>query len=128
MGTIIHDVIVVTSWDEKALKLAHSFCVGKAATFSAFPHADNWSQIVSPIIPGLVNGYATFIVAPDGSKEGWDTSDSGDGLRTAIVAELKKFRFDDGSSPLDWIHVRFGDDMGSGDDAVVVQNHEWRDQ
>jgi hypothetical protein len=33
---------------------------------------------VSEVVVAPVNGYASFMVAPDGSKEGWGASDTGD--------------------------------------------------
>jgi len=34
----------------------------------------------------IINGYSTFVLAPDGSKEGWADSDLGDRAREAFVS------------------------------------------
>ena len=46
---------------------------------------------------------------PDGSKEGWDTSNQGDDLRQRFIEELAKDNFNDGSSPWDWVEVGYGE-------------------
>ena len=50
------------------------------------------------------------MVAPDGSKEGWSESCKGDAQRAALIEFMDTFRFEDGSSPLAWVEVQFGDD------------------
>ena len=32
-----------------------------------------------------VNGYTTYVFAPDGSKEGWDSSEQGDNCRNMFI-------------------------------------------
>lgn len=80
MGTIHHHAILVTGWDE-SLDKAHQKAV------EIFP----W---VSGISPEGRNGYRTFFIPPDGSKEGWEDSDKGDVRRKAFfkfLGEQKRF-------------------------------------
>lgn len=65
---------------------------------------------VSAIHSAPINDYDSFAVFPDGSKEGWNESDLGDAQRFAFKAYLHRQRWSDGSSPLDWVEVFFGDD------------------
>ena len=97
MGYMRHHAIVVTSWSDEHIVAAHS--VAKTL-FSA----------VSEIITSPVNRYKSFMVAPDGSKEGWDDSNSGDGRRANFVMWLDGQRFEDDSSPLAWAEIQYGDD------------------
>lgn len=59
-----------------------------------------------PVV-GLVNDSVSFAFLPDGSKEGWDTSDLGDEARRRLVEVLESFRYEDGSSPVRYIEVSY---------------------
>jgi len=64
----------------------------------------------------------SFAVFPDGSKEGWPESNEGDTKREMFRAYLNRQRWRDGSSPLDWAEVQYGDD--EGDNKVVAHEAE----
>ena len=98
MGWQVHHAIVVTSWDEKLLAEAHT----KASEI--FPQ-----EQVLPVSGESMNGYCSFMVAPDGSKEGWPQSDTGDARRQAFKAWLKTQEYEDGSSSLDAVEVAYGE-------------------
>lgn len=68
-----------------------------------------WQPLIVGPVGSITNDYWTFAFLPDGSKEGWDTSDRGDEYREQFE-DLFSFRYEDGSSPFDVVHVRFGDD------------------
>lgn len=97
MGYMRHHAIVVTSWKGELLKRAH-----KAAV--------ELGMSVSGITDEVTNGYRSFLIAPDGSKEGWTTSDNGDAQRAQLLDWLDAQRYDDDSTPLEWVVVQFGDD------------------
>jgi len=97
MGYNVEHAIVVSSWDKTLLRKAHK----KASAI--FPH-------VSELVAHVANGGASFLVPPDGSKEGWDESADGDQRRVQFVAWLDKQRYDDGSTSLRWIEVLYADD------------------
>jgi hypothetical protein len=46
------------------------------------------SNLCSPIIHSRTNGYSWLFIAPDGSKEGWSTSDDMDAKREKIRRTL----------------------------------------
>lgn len=75
MGWIRHHGIVVTGSGER-IESAH------AMALTIFP-------TVSPLLPGRMNGYASFFVPPDGSKEGWKDSQDGDNERDRFIAWLQ---------------------------------------
>ena len=56
-----------------------------------------------------VNGMVTVILAPDGSKEGWSDSDTGDRLREEFIEYLGTYNYEDDSSPWDWVEVEYGE-------------------
>jgi hypothetical protein len=99
MGYMRHHAIIVTSWDVERLELARD----RAADIGLKP---------TRITPEAVNGYQSFMVPPDGSKEGWEESDVGDDARAALVSYLRAQECEDGSSYLSWVEVMFGDDDG----------------
>lgn len=100
MGYMRHHAVLVTSWDTEKLDAAHS------TAESLVP------GLVSPIVKGRVNTEESFFIAPDGSKEGWDTSNEGDEQRAAFIAWLREQEWGDGSSPFAWALVQYGDDEG----------------
>lgn len=97
MGTIIHHSIVVASWDLSALCAAHQI-------------AHSLGLQPSALQTGALNGYCSFFVPPDGSKEGWPESDRGNERRAQFKRWLVAFREADGSSALEWVEVAFGND------------------
>jgi hypothetical protein len=109
MGYMRHHAIIGTSFDVELLNQAHD----KAAELG---------MSVTPIIGGATNGYYTFLVGPDGSKEGWRESDRGDAQRADFVLWLDAQRHKDDSSNLDWAEVQYGDD--DADNRVVRDDAE----
>lgn len=97
MGYMRHHAIVVTSGIGDFIEKAH------AKAEYCFP----W---VSPISPSAINGYQSFFVPPDGSKEGWEDSDLGDVNRKLFFEWLESQQYGDDSSPFDWVCVQYGDD------------------
>lgn len=97
MGYMRHHAIIVTSWNEKAIEQAHQ-------------RARDLFPFVTEITPPSINNYRTFLVPPDGSKEGWDESDAGNTRRALFIEWLDAQRHDDNSTPLRWVEVQYGDD------------------
>lgn len=108
MGYTVHHTICVTSCLRSLLNKAHAAAVSSGAQ-------------VSPIVDGVVNDVASFLVAPDGSKEGWEESDVGDKRRAEIKAWLRAQAYDDGSNSLSWFEVEHPEDG-----APRVVDHQTR--
>lgn len=107
MGYMRHHAIVVTGYEpDNHDRVADAY--GKAVSLGLN---------VSNVIESPVNGYRSFLVAPDGSKEGWDDSDAGDKRRDAFVDWLRSL--EDGW--LAWAEVRYGDDDGQ---AAVIRGSD----
>ncbi len=98
MGYMRHHTIVVTSSMSTLIRLAHKRAI------------DLLGELVSPIILGVVNGYESFFVAPDGSKEGWQESIDADTSRDKLIKYIEEQKYEDGSSSIKYVEVYFGDD------------------
>lgn len=101
MGYIRHHAIIVTGtygdWIDRAHNKANKLFAEKQ---------------VSPILEPSINATRSFFIGPDGSKEGWDDSDTGDKQRKKFIQWLNEQRYDDHSSLLSWAEVLYGDDAG----------------
>lgn len=95
MGYMRHHAIVVTTWDAKKINAARDEAV-------------RLGNVCTLVCPSPSNGYQSFLVVPDGSKEGWPESDKGDGARAAFIGWLSAQDYEDGSSPYDWVEVVYG--------------------
>lgn len=110
MGQILHHAIVVTSWKDALLEEAHRV-------------AGQYNEHVSPISAETVNGYRSFCVFPDGSKEGWQQSREGNEGRNALIKWMNEHKYEDGSTALSWVEVAYNElDDRNG---AVVQRHAW---
>lgn len=104
MGYFRHDAIAVTSFNEPDVKKAHA-------------KAEEIGLSVTPISAVVVNGYCSFMICPDGSKEGWSESNEGNEQRAAWIDWAKT---EGQSLCLDWIHISFG-----GDDPDQAAIHDY---
>jgi hypothetical protein len=118
MGYIQHHAIVITDWSKKGIDKAYE----KAnEVFSAAWDREVFVRggeipCISPIIEGAANSQYTFMIAPDGSKEGWGTSDNYDLARKEFLDWLN-------SSDLycDYVEITFGGDYNR---AKVVRHKD----
>lgn len=106
MGYIMHHAIIVTSWDytcEQGKELLAETARQKAIEIFG-------TALVSPMIDSPLNGYKTFFVAPDGSKEGWDDSNEGDKRRAEFKIWLRAQADAPGDNHYDWVEICYGGD------------------
>lgn len=99
MGMFKHHAVLVTCWSQKTAKRARR----KARRL--------FRELVSKIVESPLNGFWTFFVAPDGSKEEWDESFAYDRRRAAFVAWLRR-QASEHNTLLDWVEVQYGDEFG----------------
>jgi hypothetical protein len=102
MGITRNDAVIVTA------RRGHENMPDVEAFRESMP-AEFRPLLVGPI-PAVVNNNITYFFAPDGSKEGSDTSDEGDGWRQLFI-DLFGFRYPDGSTPFQVVAVRYGGDQ-----------------
>lgn len=106
MGYIRHNAIIVTGH--------HDSNPLYNTTQKAHDKAVELGLLVTPIVQGKSNGYSSFLICPDGSKEGWDTSDEFDVKRAEWLKWIKTI-----SIFINYVHISYG-----GDDAETVIVHE----
>lgn len=86
MGYIRHQAVIaiVSDWDsdKKAIEAIEALRVRMTANTSGVPDC-----ILGPCKG--VNGYLTYVYAPDGSKERWATSDDSNDFRAEFMAAVK---------------------------------------
>lgn len=116
MGYMVHHAIIVTCWDHDRLSKLRDEIVSEAVKRGLAP-------LVGPFVESVVNGYCSFLIAPDGSKEGWAHSDDGDAFRDWVVALMESQVYDDGSTWLDWCEVQYGDEDGV---QGMVRASDWQ--
>ena len=108
MGYMIHHAILVTSDDENQIREAHQKLT--EISINTQPILGAGGVWVSPISPKTTNGYQSFFVSPDGSKEGWDQSYMGDRFRDEAIKILNSFAYEDKSTSIKYAEVQYGDD------------------
>ena len=109
MGYIRHHAIIVTGSYHVDINPDCPHWAEKAHDVAVRVFEDTTAR-VSPVTSDGTNGTRSFFIAPDGSKEGWDASDAGDQARTDFIIWLEGQRYADGSTPLAWVEVQYGDD------------------
>jgi hypothetical protein len=120
MGYIKHHAIVVTGSRWK-----HALPEDREGTEIDDAHtaAREAGCLVSEIVGPGVNDTFSFLVAADGSKEGWGESDEGDRARDRFVAWLDRANGPAGGW-FEWVEVWYGnDDAGAG--VVRHQDSAW---
>lgn len=92
MGYICHHAILVTAFGDKVDKAQE-----KAKEIVG-------EEVVSEVCHSPINGYRTFLVFPDGSKEGWKESDNYEVKREQFMEWLKEDGY------YDWALIQYGDE------------------
>lgn len=108
MGYMKHSGIIATTWSEKMPIVYDNVCVIIKSVDSRF------MSCLTLICAGRANGFLSFAFLPDGSKEGWDVSDTGDTIRQKICDYLDSTH-QPGDAWVEYIEVTFG-----GDDRDVT--------
>lgn len=118
MGYIKHQAIIATAYSRMTTQPVTRELVLEtlaADLQGRFPGTlDAFSDLVMGPAPALVNGYVTWVMAPDGSEEGWATSDAGDVAREVFVNVLQGLY-----QAVDIVEVTFGGDHGTEQPPAV---------
>lgn len=87
MGTIHHNfVIAVGYYNSERHNAAFERVKAEATRLGqrdVFPN--DFSNLLVGPIEGITNGYVTYFMAPDGSKEWWETSEIGNEVRDFFI-------------------------------------------
>lgn len=135
MGTIINHALIVTASDDDIAE-AHAEATRRWSE-DRYERPDNWngnsfSQLVSPIIPCVINGGGTFMIGVDGSKECWDASDFGELLRAEFIEWLRsqdyrhQYGDEERGSRFEWVEIEFG--SSDNDYKYSIRSHQGDDQ
>lgn len=101
-----HTIIVISGGDYTGTALEKRYPHLQQAHAKA---VELMGSQVSNIIEPQVNGEASFFIGPDGSKEGWQSSEDGNQRRKEFLDWMKSSCM---AVHLDWIEVTFGGDGG----------------
>jgi hypothetical protein len=127
MGYQRRHAIVVSGYEDGVLE-AHG---AAKRIFSDDPENGWQGQMVSPLVKSISNGEASFFVGPDGSNEGWNTSDEGDRRRAKFVGWLRHRSEEsdyDRIFTADWVEVLFGDDEDRAEVVAHSRNGVYEDE
>lgn len=113
MGYIKHEAVIVTTSAHRPGGLPDM------AAFRETLPGEMRHLVIGPV-RAMRNDYYSYVFLPDGSKEGWAESNSGNVARERFK-DLFRVVYDDGSSPDDMAHVVLGDEYFSVN-RVVDQN------
>lgn len=100
MGVENNEAIIATTWNDEV--------INKFLQWQETDILPEWRQLFA-VIPSITNGKHTIIMAPDGSKKGWDTAKEGEITRDQFIRFLESFNYEDNSSPIDWVEVGYGE-------------------
>lgn len=118
MGYIRKHAIIVTAFDAIDATVARQKAIGIFKNEEGCI-GDKFGRMISDIMQAPINDEYTFFIGPDGSKEGWDTSDKADAMRNEFTSWLNKngysfaeVMYDDGDRST-WVRTNYG--MASAD-------------
>lgn len=111
MGYTKHHTIIVSSWNKETITKVHK----RAKKIFKENFGDIGLEAVSKLLLSPLNEFYTFIVAPDGSQEGWEESDKGDEARLKLFNYARTIK---GSERLSYVELAYGGD----DDMTDVLN------
>ena len=101
MGYMRHHAIVVTGFGDRVVT-AHE--VARAIFADDDDPLHGPPAPVTPLTNEVTNGYRSFAVLSDGSKEGWGASEKGDAARDKLIAWLREDDY------CVWAEVQYGDE------------------
>lgn len=107
MGIVQHDAIVVVSWNDVDLD-------------RAWNKAKELELPTSSIVVSPLNGYRSFLIAPDGSQRGWEDDVMYEQRRAVYVTWLLMNSYPDGSASVDFVTLKWGEEM----QLEAVERHD----
>lgn len=116
MGRIKHNALIVTSTKYSEIKSIRDKAIEiYQLNFAKDPTVSSPTQHITDICEGLANDLYTFLIAPDGSKEGWSISDTSDKSRKEVISYITE-----NNIFCDYIEVYFG---GDDDIEFIVESN-----
>ena len=99
MGVKNNECVIATTWNQDVAKAIKKWC-GDLLELQ---------QSLFAFVPALMNDKETVFLAPCGSKKGLAVDEEATELRNIFINFLETFNYDDGSSPIDWVEVGYGE-------------------
>lgn len=99
MGVENNECVIATTWDDEVVKAIKKWLTSKT----------DEARSLFVFVPSIINEKTTIFLAPSGSKKGWPEDRVASKLRVQFIKQLKKFDYEDGSSPFDWVEVGYGE-------------------
>lgn len=109
MTNIKHHAIIVTSNEKQQLEAVRKKAI---ELYDQFMEANKGRTLVGQITIGLINNFYSFMITPDGSKEGYDVSEDGDLVRKKICDFIDSLKNTKGYNSVRFVEVSFGSDDG----------------
>lgn len=100
MGVQNNEVVLATTWNDEVIMELEQWIEDEVP--------DEY-QGLFVTIPSIVNGEKTIIMAPDGSKKGWETAKICDKIRRRFIHQFSKYAYEDGSNPISWVMIGYGE-------------------
>jgi hypothetical protein len=123
MGYMAHDAViaVISEYDHETIERIERFrqeMRDNQHVEDQIHNTDFNDFLVGPVVG--INGYHMYAFLPDGSKEGWGTSDRAHLWREKFADIARGQRYDDGSGSGEVVAVRFGGDFGHEQGTTVT--------
>jgi hypothetical protein len=99
MGVENNECVIATTWDDKSISKVRRW----------IDNLPEQRKKLFVFVPTLANGKTTILLAPDGSKKGFDIANETEKLRDSFVSLLESFAYEDGSNPFDFVEVGYGE-------------------
>lgn len=100
MGYIKHNAVVCTTYSKE-----YAVQANKKAKEIFEKYEVGFEKLVSEILEYVINTGYSFFIAPDGSKEGWETSNKCNDARKEFLNWIEE-----SNNHCDFIEVTFGGD------------------
>lgn len=116
MSRTIHDAIVVTAWRSEYINKARAKAV-------------ELGLLVTGVVDSELNGFVSFMIAPDGSHVGWAAREVASAARKTWCDWAREQwrlrdddpRADDVGAYLYWVHVQYGEVRFEGDESAAIE-------
>lgn len=110
MGYIKHKAIIVTDSNKISIEKVHRKCKKIIENYLKkveFKHC--YVPMLTEIVKSVCNGFYSFMIATDGSKEGWEVSNDMKDVRKDIINYLI-------SKQIEYAYITYG---GDSDDKTI---------
>ncbi len=110
-----HHAILITARDRK---LMDELKIKTKDFFLKGMQAKTGYKLIGEIIPSIIGEFYTMVIFPDGSIEGYETSEEADKIRAKIIDAIKEINQKKGSQEISYAEVSYG----SGTEPAAIEN------